>query len=233
MLRRYLIRAFTIIVLTSVVTSVASADDHSFDSVVKHIKSSYKAKRQGSFGLVTLGRFAVKAIRPAGFKNFKLTMLRDLDYSSSERPDSSEFHQVIRSKIDPCWQSLIQYSAPREKQWNYVYITREKNDVKILVLVLQQQNAFVIQTKFDPDRLMAFIDDPKIMGISLKGDDHKQDQPPQKTPAEQAPAEIENKPAEKPPANQPSPIPWSIPMNRESDRTLSNIGSTLRYTSIP
>jgi hypothetical protein len=232
MLRRYLIRGLTSIVLISVVTAVASAEDRSYDSVVKHIKSSYRAKRQGSFGLITFARFAVKVIRPAGFKTFKITMLRDLDYSASERPDSSEFHAVIRSKIDPSWAPLIQYSAPREQQWNYVYIAREKNDVKILVLVLQQQNAFVIQTKFDPDKLMAFIDDPKIMGISLRGDERKQDQPPQKTPAEQAPTETENKPAEKPPA-QPSPIPLSISMNRGSDRTLSNIGSTFTYTSIP
>src|SRR5215471_10325375 len=163
MLRRYLIRALIIIALIAVPTSIASAEDHSFDSVVKHIKSSYNAKRQGSFGLVSFARFAVKVIRPAGFKNFKITMLRDLDYSSAERPDSSEFHAIIRSKIDSSWAPLIQYSAPRERQWNYVYVTRAKNDVKILVLVLQQENAFVIQTQFNPDKLIAFIDDPKIM----------------------------------------------------------------------
>src|SRR5215510_14056598 len=124
MMRKYLIRALTIFALISVVTSIAYADDHSFDSVVKHIKSNYKGKRQGSFGLVTFARFAVKVVRPAGFKNFKLTMLRDLDFPSSEGPESSEFHATIRNKIDPSWQPLIQYSAPRERQWNYVYLAR-------------------------------------------------------------------------------------------------------------
>ena len=49
---------------------VALAEDKSYSQVIKHIKSSYRAKQQGFFGMMTLARLAVKIIQPF---NFKLT----------------------------------------------------------------------------------------------------------------------------------------------------------------
>ena len=74
------------------------------------------------------------------------------------------------------WTPLVQYASRRSKQWTYVYTTEEGSDVKILVVTMQQKQAFVVQVKFSPEKLVAFIDDPKIMGISLKD---KTDPPPQ------------------------------------------------------
>src|SRR5205085_7892792 len=82
-------------------SGMASADDNSYSQVIKHIKSNYHARQQGFFGMMMLARFAVKLIKPAGVKNFKVTMLRQLDYSGGPRPESREFHEFLRSKIDP------------------------------------------------------------------------------------------------------------------------------------
>lgn len=193
-----LLTRFSISVVMLTLAPVASlAGDESFSSVVKHIKSSYHAKQQGFFGAMMLARFAVKIVKPAGVKNFKLVLLRDLDYSDSPEPRSAEFHSFIQSKIDPIWTPLVQYSSPREKQWTYVYVTREKEDVKILVVTLQRKDAVVLQTKFSPAKLVEFMNNPQIMGISLNDNksrdrvartDHADDEDDDNSPKPNPPA---------------------------------------------
>src|SRR5205085_4005741 len=125
-------------------SGMASADDNSYSQVVKHIKSNYHARQQGFFGAMMLARFAVKIIKPAGVKNFKAVLLKDLDFTEAPGPKNGQFHSFIQGKIDPMWTPLVQYSSPREKQWSYVYIAREKEDVKLLGVTLQQKEALVL-----------------------------------------------------------------------------------------
>jgi len=171
--KRLITRLSITVTLLTLAPTAALAGDESFSSVVNHIKSSYHGKQQGFFGAMMIARFAVKMIKPAGVKNFKLVYLKDLDYSEAPGPATGQFHSFIQSKIDPRWTPLVQYSSPREKQWTYVYITRENDDVKILVVTLQQHDAVVLQTKFSPAKLVEFMNNPQIMGISLN-DENRQ-----------------------------------------------------------
>jgi hypothetical protein len=184
--------------------SAGSDGDKSFSSVVKHIKSNYRAKQQGFLGFVSFARFVVKVIRPAGVKNFKVTMLRDLDYSYAARPETPEFHTAIEDKIQTMWSPLIRFSSAREKQWAYIYVTQEKKDVKVLAVAVHEKQAFVFQMKFSPEKLSAFISDPKIMGISI-GDEKRSGQaaPPLADPAaaNPVPDKEEKSPESKPPAS--------------------------------
>ena len=173
--KRFLTRLSITVLLVSLAPTIALAGDESFSSVVKHIKSNYHAKQQGFFGAMMLARLAVKIIKPAGVKNFKVALLRDLDYSEAPGQQGGEFHSFIRSKIDPTWTPLVQYSSPREKQWTYVYVSREKEDVKLLVVTLQAKDAVVLQTKFSPDKLVEFMNNPQIMGITLNSDNKTKD----------------------------------------------------------
>ncbi|MEN3333222.1 MAG: hypothetical protein V7641_2587 [Blastocatellia bacterium] len=173
MMKRMPHQIAAVMLALTLLASVASADDKSYSQIIKHIKSNYRAKEQGFFGMVMLARFAVKLIKPAGVKNFKVTMLRELDYSSGPRPESKDFHAFLRSKIEPAWVPLVTYSAPRERQWTYVYALQDKEDIKLLVVTVQKQDAVVLQTKFSPAKLVEFMNNPQIMGISLK-DDHGQ-----------------------------------------------------------
>ena len=168
--KRLFTRLSVTVLLVSLAPTIALAGDESFSAVVKHIKSNYHAKQQGFLGAMMLARLAVKIIKPAGVKNFKVALLRDLDYSEAPGPQGGQFHSFIRSKIDPVWTPLVQYSSPREKQWTYVYVSREKEDVKLLVVTLQAKDAVVLQTKFSPDKLVEFMNNPQIMGISLNSD---------------------------------------------------------------
>jgi len=185
-LTRLLIVAVLIAIAPApVAASAGSGGDETFSSVVKHIKSNYHGKQQGFAGFVNLARFVVKVIKPAGVKNFKVTMLTDLDYSRAARPETPEFNSALQDRIHAMWSPLVQFSSPRQKQWTYIYVTQEKKDVKILAVAVQEQQAVVFQMKFSPEKLSAFISDPKIMGISFKDD---------KPSAEASPA----------PANQPA-----------------------------
>lgn len=204
---RTLARLLIVIAMVGVVPATASADDKSFSSVVKYLKSNYRAKGRSTFGFINLARFAVKVIRPAGVKNFKVSMLHSLDFSENPNPDSPEFHDFIRNIVHSDWRPLVQYNGRTRQQWSYIYVMEEKDNVKILAVTVQQREAFVVQFKFSPEKLVAFINDPKIMGISLKGDGaaNNADQPPPDpeaasadNPAEEKPQS--DKPSEKPPA---------------------------------
>ena len=173
--KRFHTQLLVVAALVLLAPVAALGGDQSFSSIVKHIKTSYNAKQQGFFGAMMLARFAVKIIKPAGVKNFKMALLRDLDYSHAPAPEDGHFHSFIRSKIDPRWTPLVEYSAPREKQWSYVYVTREDEDVKLLIVTLQQHDAVVLQTKFSPEKLAEFMNNPQIMGISLNSDKPSKD----------------------------------------------------------
>jgi hypothetical protein len=196
-----------VVALVTVLPLVALGGDESYNSIVKHIKTSYNAKQQGFFGAMMLARLAVKIVKPAGVKNFKMTLLRDLDYSHAAAPEDGHFHSFIRSNIDPRWAPLVEYSSPRERQWSYVYVTRENEDIKVLVITLQQHDAVVLQTKFSPEKLAEFMNNPQIMGISLNSDKKTNDSSvkPEETGGDNDADSQKQKPAsEKPPqVNQP------------------------------
>jgi len=75
-----------------------------------------------------------------------------------------------------------------------VFFTQEKDDVKVLVVTLQRNDAVVLQTKFSPAKLVEFMNNPQIMGISLNdkskdgvartenADDDDEDDSPKQTP---------------------------------------------------
>jgi len=182
--KRLITRLSITVTLLTLAPTAALAGDESFSSVVKHIKSNYHGKQQGFFGAMVVARFAVKMIKPAGVKNFKLVYLKDLDYSEAPNPTSGQFNAFIQSKIDPGWTPLIQYSSPRERQWTYVYIAREHDDVKVLVVTLQKQDAVVLQTKFSPAKLVEFMNNPQIMGITLNNENRRDNQAKSNDPDE-------------------------------------------------
>jgi hypothetical protein len=154
------------VIFISLAATRVSAGDHSFSSVVSHIKSNYRAKQQSFFGAMMLARFAVKVVRPAGVKNFKVVLLKDLDFS--EKAGRSDFQSEARNVISSEWQPLVQYNSIKENQYTHIYYAQENDDVKLLVVTLQKDQAVIVQAKFSPEKLSKFIDDPKMMGISLK-----------------------------------------------------------------
>ncbi len=175
MAKPFVAKLVVLLLLLSCASSSLAADnkpdDKSYSTFIKYLKSNYHAKGQGTFGMMTFARFLIKVIKPAGVKNFKVSMLRDLQFTSLKV--DNDLGSFIRKNVHQDWRPLTQVVSLKNQQYVYVFFAPEKEDAKFLIVAVQQKDAFVIQFKFSPERLAKFLENPEIMGISLAGNDKK------------------------------------------------------------
>jgi hypothetical protein len=140
-----------------------------FDALVKHLKTRYQARKRG-IPLFGLAKFAVRIVKPAGVKSINLSFFEDLK-NTGELPDN-ELSGLMRNALSQEWQPLV---SVRQRNGNqvYIYAAEDGKDVKLAVLAINQSEAVLARVKIDPDALRKFLDNPKIMGISL-GDNGQQ-----------------------------------------------------------
>lgn len=162
--KRYLIHVLLVLTALSFCYSNAYAGDHEFDSIVKHLKVRYKAKRK-SIPFLGLARFAVKIVRPAGVKSFNVTMFENVDNSGDLT--GRELNAAMRNALSAEWQPLVSVRS-RDGEQTYVYARGAGNDIKLLIVNISRDEAVVARVKVNPDTLVKFMNDPKILGISLK-----------------------------------------------------------------
>jgi hypothetical protein len=162
--KRYFIYALALAVLLSGSNSTASAKDPAFDAITRHLKSQYKAKKRG-IPFMGLARFAVKIIHPAGVKSVKVAIFEELDHAPAA--GNNELSAIMRNSLSPEWQPLVRIRS-RDGEQMYVYATEEGRNVSLLVVTIDGSDAVVARVKLSPERLKAFLENPKILGISLK-----------------------------------------------------------------
>jgi VWFA-related protein len=144
---------------------IALAKGKGFKDVVKHIETNYRAKKT-RIPLLGFANFAVKLIRPAGVKGFKLAVFEDQDFSA--RPDAASFDTVMRESYNKDWQPMVQINSKRDgNSHTYIYVKSSGKDVQFALAVLENREAVVLEVKFNPDAAARFLENPKIMGISL------------------------------------------------------------------
>lgn len=143
----------------------AQAKGKGFKDVVKHIEKNYRAKKT-RIPMLGLANFAVKLIRPAGVKGFKLAVFEDQDFSARE--GSVSFDTVMREAYDKNWQPLVQINSKRDSNSRtFIYAKSSGKDVQFALVALEDREAVVLEVKFNPDAAARFLENPKIMGISL------------------------------------------------------------------
>jgi hypothetical protein len=146
--------------------SSVRADDSAFKAVAKHLKSRYHARKR-SIPFLGLANFAVKIVRPAGVKSFKLVTFERLDRGSAV--DGAELNALLRSSLSPEWQPLVKVYSRKNGNQTYVYAREDGKCVKLMVVVIDGEEATLVRVKVNPDTLVAWMDKPKILGISLGG----------------------------------------------------------------
>lgn len=165
--RRLYSLAFAI-TLSLMLAPTTWAQGKGFKDVVKHLQTNYRAKKT-KIPMLGLANFAVKIIRPAGVKGFKVAVFEGQDFSP--RAGEVPFMSVMRQAYLPNkgWKPLVQTNSKRDGalQRAFIFFKENKKDVEVAVTTLSENEAAVIEVKFSPDKMVAFLDNPRIMGISL------------------------------------------------------------------
>ena len=148
---------------------VAIAKDKEFDAIVKHLKTKYQAKKV-RIPFLWVARFAVKIVRPAGVKSFNVTIFEKLQFTRETLDE--EMQAAMRSSLGEEWQPMVRVRS-REGEQVYLYAREANNDVKLMLVTIDKEEAVVVRAKFNPDKLVKFIENPKIFGISLSDKDER------------------------------------------------------------
>ncbi len=154
------------LVLSLVILATAppvSAKDDGYDSIVRHLKSHYSAKKVG-VPFMWLAKLAVKVVKPAGVKSFSVTIFQDLKFQRDTL--DTEMQAVMRNSMSAEWSPILRVRT-RDREQAYMYIREAGENVKIMLVTIDNDEAVVVRAKLDPDKLAEFLDDPKIFGISL------------------------------------------------------------------
>jgi hypothetical protein len=140
------------------------AGDSSYRSIVKELRSEYRATEQPLYGAGVLGGITVALVRPAGVSTVNFTILRDL---KPKKETARDFNALVRSAIDAKWKPIVTYSAPSRGEWTHVYSHPDGKHISLLVVTRANDEAVVAEVRLDPDQLIAFINNPRILGIEV------------------------------------------------------------------
>jgi hypothetical protein len=163
-LKRWPILFLVLATLLSLSVITARADDRAFNAITTHLKTRYQAKRK-RVPFLGLANFAVRVVHPAGVKSIKLVMFEDLSYSGTG--SHAELNAVIRESLDQGWQPLVRIYSRKNGEQMFVYATNEGQDIKLLVVSLQETEAFIARVKLDPATLARWMEKPELLGSSL------------------------------------------------------------------
>jgi hypothetical protein len=134
------------------------------DQIVRHMKTRYKAKKV-KIPFMWLARVAVRIVKPAGVKSFKVTLFEGLQIEG-ESVDR-EMQLKMRESFGPDWSPILRVKS-REGQQVYMYMRDAgESSVKIALVSIDGSDAAVIRATINPDRLADFIDNPRIFGVGL------------------------------------------------------------------
>jgi hypothetical protein len=162
--QRYLLYILALVVALSCLPQAASAKDPEFDAIAKHIQAQYKARRR-KIPFMGLANFAVKLIRPAGVKSIKVAIFEELNHVPAA--GSNELSLVMRSALSSEWLPLVRIRS-RDGEQIYVYARAAGESIQLMVVSIGRTEAVVARAKVNPQKLKEFLDNPKILGISLK-----------------------------------------------------------------
>jgi len=147
-------------------TATAIAEEPEFTAIANHLKKDYHATER-HIPFMGLAYFAVKIVRPAGVKSFKIKIFENLKYSHDGTDEV--LNAVLQNSLGPGWQALVKVYSRSDGQQTFVYSKEEGKCFRIMVVNIGREDATVVKLKVNPDTLVKWIDNPKILGISLGG----------------------------------------------------------------
>jgi hypothetical protein len=127
-----------------------------FGKIVHHIEVNYHVHRQHRW-VMGLAGFTVKFWHIAGVKSFKGAIFENQPFVNAA--SDTRFDEVVRAAMDSGWQPLVQSWDRHTDERTYIYAQDLGNDMKVLVVNLESNEAVVLQVKVDPKKLNDFIEE--------------------------------------------------------------------------
>ncbi len=143
--------------------SHAYAKGNEYDAVCKHLEKKYQAKKV-KVPFMWLARFAVGVVRPAGVKSFKVTTYTDLKFSPETL--DTEMRDIMNRSFSDDWTPIIRIRSKNGEQV-YMNMRESGSSVRVMFVTINKTEATVVRARFNPEKLVEFIENPKIFGISL------------------------------------------------------------------
>jgi hypothetical protein len=159
---RFLARAFLLLSLLYLLPAPARAKEGDFDAVVRNVKAACGGRRV-RIPFLGLANFATKFVRPAGVKSFKLAVFEDLERAG----DAARLGAAVSQALGPEWRPLVRARSRREGGQAHVYVREAGDDLKLMIVTIDGDQATVIRARVNPEALARFARDPKLLGISL------------------------------------------------------------------
>ena len=155
--------ALAALLLVFVFSSPATVRADDFDAVVKKVRAACGG-RKVRIPFLGLASFATRVVRPAGVKSFKLAVFEDLT-----RPgDVSGLGAAIERSLGPEWRPLVRIRSGRGAEQTHVYSREAGENLKLMIVAVDGDQATVIRAKVNPEGLAKFARDPKVLGVSLE-----------------------------------------------------------------
>ena len=130
------------------------ADD--FSTIVHHIEAEYHVHRDHRF-LMSFAGVVVKCSHVGGLKGFKAALFEEQHLNASEL-DASLDDLVERASASG-WQPLVKNVSRRSGEHTYIYAQTKGEDLKLLLVSVEPEEAVVMQLKLDPVKLSDFINE--------------------------------------------------------------------------
>lgn len=130
------------------------ADD--FGRIVGHIEAEYQVHRNYRF-LMSFAGVVVKCTHMDGVKAFKMAIFEDQHLSGTEMDDRLD--ELVRRAGSSGWQPLVRSFSRRSGEHTYIYAKADGNDMKLLLVNVEPNEAVVMQVKINPKKLSDFVNE--------------------------------------------------------------------------
>lgn len=149
--------------------ATAAKETPEYHAVVKLIESHYHVKHRGIPFVANLGVKTAKVVskdarRVLRLGDFKLALFEDQDFSGREA--SGDIRARLRQTLEPDWHSLITVRLEEEGQ-TYTYTKADGDKFKVLIVVIGQRDATVLQVNLNPEEFAKLLLNPEQQSREL------------------------------------------------------------------
>jgi hypothetical protein len=175
MMRRTFITFIPLLLLVAAVANMialpvaaAATKGAEYSAVVKLVETHYRVKHRGIPFVANLGVKTAKAVsksarRVLRFGDFKLAIFEDQDFSGRDAAGATaggDFRARLRRTLEPEWHPLVAARLEEEGQ-TYTYTKAEGDKFKVLIVVVGQRDATVLQVNLNPEEFAKLLLNPE------------------------------------------------------------------------